>query len=491
MATLVVVNNPRNWPLKVPGVEVVAARSYLTDPAYSRLENTKVFNLCRSYTYQSIGYYVSLLAEARGHKPLPNVPTMLDMKSQTIVRFVSEDLDSLIQKSLGTIRSHEFTLSIYFGKNLAKTYDRLSMALFKLFPSPLLRAHFVRQTNWELKRIGPIPASEIPEDHRAFVIQVMKEYFASNRQVVARRETPRYHLAILYNPAEASKPSDERAIQKFVKAAESLDLGVEIISREDYGRLAEFDALFIRETTNVNHHTYRFARRAVAEGLVVVDHPEDILRCGNKVYLAELLERNKIPTPPTRIVHSLEQVDMLIEELGLPLILKQPDSAFSIGVHKVEDADGLHRQIARMLVDSDLIIAQQFLPTPYDWRVGIFDGQPLFVCRYHMAKSHWQIVERKSSEDAEVFGRVETIPLETAPRKVVRAALKAANLIGNGLYGVDLKEAAGEVRVIEVNDNPNIDAGYEDAILKDELYLQIMRIVVKRLEKLKEGRYKA
>jgi glutathione synthase/RimK-type ligase-like ATP-grasp enzyme len=58
----------------------------------------------------------------------------------------------------------------------------------------------------------------------------------------------------------------------------------ELIEKEDYGRLAEFDALFIRETTGVNHHTYRFARRAEAEGLVVVDDPQSILKCTNKVY---------------------------------------------------------------------------------------------------------------------------------------------------------------------------------------------------------------
>src|SRR3546814_13790004 len=61
--------------------------------------------------------------------------------------------------------------------------------------------------------------------------------------------------------------------------------------------VAEFDALFIRETTAVNHHTYRFARRAAREGLVVVDDPLSILRAANKVFLAQLMERHRIPQP--------------------------------------------------------------------------------------------------------------------------------------------------------------------------------------------------
>ena len=70
---LFVVNNPDRWPINLPEVEVVAARSYLTDPAYFTLRNCKVYNLLRSYAYQSLGYYVSLLAEARGHKPMPRI----------------------------------------------------------------------------------------------------------------------------------------------------------------------------------------------------------------------------------------------------------------------------------------------------------------------------------------------------------------------------------------------------------------------------------
>lgn len=488
MPALMVVNNPKNWPLDVPGVEVVSARAYLTDPAFGSKLSTRVFNLCRSYAYQTNGYYVSLLAEARGHKPLPNVATILDMKSQTIVRFVSDDLDELIQKSLRGIRSERFTLSIYFGRNLAKHYDKLSSALFKLFPSPMIRAQFAwTDEKWQLQSVGPIAANETPSDHRPFIVEVAKEYFENRRSIVARRETPRFQLAILLDPKEEMPPSNEKAIHKFTKAAESLDFGVEIIGKDDYARLAEFDALFIRETTAVNHHTFRFARRAAAEGLVVIDDPDSILRCGNKVFLAEVLERHKIAMPRTRILSSVEQADIVAQDLGLPLILKQPDSAFSMGVHKVSTVDQMCDEVERLLEVSDLIIAQEFLPTEFDWRVGVLDGQPLYVCRYFMAADHWQIVKREPGTDKD-YGKVETLAVETAPQHIVKAAVKAASLMGNGLYGVDLKEIDGKACIIEINDNPNIDAGFEDALLKDELYAMIMRVMLKRVEKAKERR---
>lgn len=42
--------------------------------------------------------------------------------------------------------------------------------------------------------------------------------------------------------------------------------------------------------------------------------------------------------------------------------------------------------------------------------------------------------------------------------------------------------------MIEVNDNPSIDAGYEDVLLKDSLYERIMEVFVRRIEKQKERR---
>jgi glutathione synthase/RimK-type ligase-like ATP-grasp enzyme len=486
MPILIVVNNPKDWPLEIPGVDVVASRAYLTDSRYSTLRGAKVFNLCRSYRYQSLGYYVSLLAEARGHKPMPNVTTMRDLRSQTLVRFVADDLDELMQKSLAPLRSDTFMLSIYFGRNLAKRYERLSVHLFNLFQAPLLRVQFVRQQQkWQLQRVDPIPASEIPADHRPFVVEVASEHFAGRRWSPPKRKAWRYDMAILYDPAEALPPSDGPALQRFIKAAERLGMYAELIGRDDYARLAEFDALFIRQTTHVNHFTYRFSRRAASEGLVVIDDPESIVKCTNKVYMMELLQHHKLPAPRTCIVHR-ENIAAVARDLGLPCVLKEPDGSFSQGVVKVDCEADFLCQAARLLEKSDLIIAQEFLPTPFDWRVGILDRQPLYACRYYMAAHHWQILKRDQG-GRNRFGKAEAFPVAVAPKQVVRTALRAANAIGDGLYGVDLKQIGRLCYVVEINDNPNIDAGVEDAVLGDELYQRIMRVFLERLERRSAG----
>ncbi len=477
MAVLLVVENPKNWKLHIPGTTVVPAREYVADPRYAELRRAKVFNFCRAYSYQSLGYYVSLLAAARGHLPLPSVKTLQDLRHTAILRIVSEDLQDLLQRSLAGLQSDRFELSIYFGRNLAQRYNRLAQAIFNHFPAPFLRAEFVRKGEWELWSLRPIATSEIPENHRPFVIEQAQRYFERRRERGQSRL--RYELAILVNREEVDAPSDHRALQRFMRAAKVEGLAPSLIDKEDFGKLAEFDALFIRETTSVNHHTFRFASRAEAEGLVVIDDPISILRCSNKVYQAELFLRHGIPSPRSMIVHR-ENRNHLFERLGSPCVLKRPDSSFSQGVVMAETETELREHLESFFSKSELVVAQEFVPSSFDWRVGVLNRRPLFVCKYFMARGHWQIQESKGSERR--YGKVEALPLDEAPGEVLVLATKAAGLIGDGLYGVDLKQVNGRVMVMEVNDNPSIDAGVEDAILKDELYRAVMRNFVERLE---------
>ncbi|MBS1200270.1 MAG: glutathione synthase [Proteobacteria bacterium] len=487
MAILIVVNNPHEWHLQIPGVSVVAARAYLTDPAYAEGRSVKVFNLCRSYRYQSLGYYVSLLAEARGHKPLPRTTTIEDLKSRHLARFLTEELDERIQRDLGPIKSDTFDLSIYFGRNTAHRYDALCQQLFRLMPAPMLRVTFERvpPARWRIRALRPIAASDVPPQHAEFVVEAATEYFQGRYRHARKKSEPRFSLAILTNPDNPEPPSDGKALRQFEAAAEAVGFEVEFITSEDRGRLAEFDALFIRDTTAVNHYTYRFARRAAAEGLVVIDDPESILKCSNKVYLAELLGRHGVPIPRSLLVHR-DNVGQIIPTLSLPVVLKQPDSAFSLGVVKVENEQELMQKCQELLGRSELIVAQEWLPTEFDWRVGILDRRPLYVCKYFMAPGHWQIISREGGK-APKEGPWQALSVGEAPEEVVKTAVKAAGLIGDGLYGVDLKQVGSRVVVIEVNDNPSVESGVEDGVMKEALYREIVGTLLRRVEQRKRG----
>ncbi|HSM16027.1 MAG TPA: RimK family protein [Gemmatimonadales bacterium] len=482
MKPLVVIENTKRWHFTIPDVDVVSARAYLTEPRYAELRRTTVYNLCRRYGYQGLGYYVSLLAAARGHKPMPSVATIQALQLSPILRIVGEDLDDLIQRNLAPLKSESFELSIYFGRNLAKRYDRLSRALFNQFPAPFLRASFVwEDKRWKLQGLRAIATSDIPEAHQDFVIAEAARYFAKPKH--ARRAKPqvaRYDLAILWNPLDENAPSWERSIKKFIAAGQDVGIAATVIGPEDYGRIAEFDALFIREVTSVDHHTFRFAQRAATEGLIVVDDPESIIRCSNKVYQAELFDRYDLPCPKTMVVHE-DNVEEVAAAIGFPCVVKLPDSSFSQGVIKIEQGhDQFVECLKQVFEQSDLAIVQEWLPTGFDWRIGVLNREVLYVCKYHMARGHWQIISGRPGRRR--YGKVEAVALEDAPARAVELGVKAASLVGDGLYGVDVKEIDGKFRIIEINDNPSIDAGYEDTILGDQLYLAIMQYFRTKLD---------
>ena len=130
---------------------------------------------------------------------------------------------------------------------------------------------------------------------------------------------------------------------------------------------------------------------------------------------------------------------------------------------------------------SALVLAQEYLYTEYDWRIGVLNGRPLYACRYFMARNHWQIYAH--GEGRVDSGGFETLPTYEVPRAVLDAALRAARMIGDGLYGIDIKQQGARAYVIEVNDNPSLDHGVEDAFLGEELYMQIAGEFARRLER--------
>ncbi|MFW7377675.1 MAG: RimK family protein [Oligoflexus sp.] len=490
MKNVLVVDNPDDWPWEIPGCRLMSNTEYVTTGQALRKGNYRVYNLCRSFHYQSTGYYVSLLAAARRHKPIPSIETILDMESHPLVQIRSQAIQNLIQESLKDSRTGDFELDIIFGRSYQSDKNRLAAAIHQLFPAPLLRAQFTKDSHWQLADIRPLAIEELQEVNLETIQGLFMQYF--KRRIKPFSPKPfRFSLAILVNPEESLPPSNERSIKKFVKAAEKLEVETELIGPQDFHRLAEFDGLFIRETTQVNHHTFRFSQKAQALGLVVMDDPDSILKCTNKVYLNELLDQHQLPKPRSWVVHP-SNMEELMPQLPLPCVLKKPDSCFSVGVVKVKTQKDLASSLSSMLEDSDLVMVQEYIPTSFDWRVGVIGGKAFYVCKYFMAKKHWQIYKATASGKL-VDGRSETLALDDVPAELIQITEKAASLIGDGLYGIDIKELDGRYYIIEINDNPSLDAGCEDLVLKDQLYEAVMQVffdrMAQRVKGSQNGRY--
>ena len=481
MKTLFVVDRTQDWPFDLPGSAVVTARGYLAEPDTGADHGTQVVNLCRAGRYQGRGYYVSLLAEARGHRPMPDVKTVEDLKSDEQVQALAAKIDDLVRETLHPEGIERFELDAYFGRDPAEKHPALAQQLFANVRAPLLRAVFQRTDGrWLLERITAIGVADVPSQHRAFLLDAAKGH-VSDAEVApptrTRADKPR--LAILFDHEEKHKPTNEAALQKFVDAAPSVGLEAEVIGPDALERLPEFDGLFIRAGTDVAGYSYEFARRAESLGMPVVDDPDSILKCTNKVFLSELMSRHRIPEIKTMVVHR-ENLAQVIPALGLPCVLKLPDSGFGLDVLKIEAEDQLESQAQKYFAISELLIAQEWLPTDFDWRIAVYDRRPLFACKYFMAPGHWKVNKVEAGEQL-VEGETLALAMGEVPEVVVSTAVRAANLIGRGLYGVDLKEVDGRCYLVEVNDNPNIDAGNEDQVLGDALYREVLGVFARRI----------
>jgi glutathione synthase/RimK-type ligase-like ATP-grasp enzyme len=98
-----------------------------------------------------------------------------------------------------------------------------------------------------------------------------------------------------------------------------------------------------------------------------------------------------------------------------------------------------------------------------------------------MARGHWQIVDDSRGGERR-FGRVEPVPVAEAPETVRALALNATALIGDGLFGVDIKETALGPMLIEINDNPDLWPGEEDGAEGEHLYESITLAFRRRIE---------
>jgi glutathione synthase/RimK-type ligase-like ATP-grasp enzyme len=471
-----VVNQRRDWPYECPGVTVVAARDYLADSTYATAAPARVFNLCRTDRYQGRGYYVSLLAEARNHWPAPDVRTIEDLQAGNALPVVASGATAP-EWTLQADGADAFELDVYFGRDPAARNEAVARQLFEIVRAPLLRVSFVRrEAGWECAAVRLLTPREIPPEWRGFAAQAAALHVTPVRPHPTH--APRPALAILHNRDAPDPPSNPAALERFQAMAHAMGMHAEFLTRDDIERLPDFDALFIRDTTHVNHYTFQFARRAAAEGLVVIDDADSILKCTNKVYLHELLTRHQISIPKTLVVHR-DNVEEIVATLGFPCIVKQPDSAFSQGVAKIHSREELAAVLEDYFAQSELVVAQEWLPTEFDWRVGVLDQRALYVCKYLMAPGHWQIVKREPGRKLE--GATVALAVGEAPEIVVKTAVRAANLIGDGLYGVDLKQSGDRCYVMEINDNPNLDADNEDGVLGDALYREVLGVFLRRV----------
>lgn len=484
-STLVILDTREQWKPYYDTDSIITAGDYLQNQELNQ-QQFFVINLCNKLDYHSEGYYCSLLAQARGHKVMPDIEVINRLETGAVMR-LDHNLQRITYKwlqSLDLAAEDTITLDIFFGTSAEPAMEKVARYIFEQNPCPMLRVTMAFREKNQIESLRPLGLDELNDAQQDSFAEALDTFSKKVWRQPRSKRPSRYDLAILHDPDEELPPSNKGAINLFISQARKLNINAELITEQDAYRLMEYDALFIRQTTSVHHITYKMAQLAQQADMVVIDDPLSIIRCTNKVYLKELLDKEEIPTPKSHLIFRSEPAswDEITAVLGSPIVLKVPDGSFSHGMGKAANEADYHKILQALFEQTSIALAQEFLPTDFDWRIGIINGEPLFACKYFMARGHWQIYNHDTNGKPQ-SGSFETVPLNKVPKHVMRNALDAASTIGKGLYGVDVKAIDDRSVIIEVNDNPSIDHGVEDAILGDELYRLILREFLDRLDR--------
>ncbi len=262
--------------------------------------------------------------------------------------------------------------------------------------------------------------------------------------------------------------SERNALLKFKYTAESMGHIFEFIYKEDISQICKYDALFIRATTDPTNSAYVFSRLAEQYGLKVIDDPHSIRTCSNKAILHDLFLKNNIHSPKALLFtgdYSNEALDDIFKTLGLPVVIKAPYTRFSSHVEKANNEKEFVEISKHMIRKSKVLVIQEYLLSDFDWRVGVLQNRILYLCKYCIPKGGWKVKSKINGKN--VWGDTIAIPRESISPELKEICTALSKYVGDGLYGLDVKETNDGYKVIEINDNPSIYEGYEDAVDKD------------------------
>ncbi|MCZ7400135.1 MAG: RimK family alpha-L-glutamate ligase [Candidatus Methanoperedens sp.] len=272
--------------------------------------------------------------------------------------------------------------------------------------------------------------------------------------------------------------SENRALLKFKSTAESMGHSFEFVFKDDISKIRDYDALFIRATTDPSSSAYIVSRLAEQSGIKVIDDPHSIRTCSNKAILHDLFLKNNIPAPKSILFHgdyAAGTLDTIFKTLGFPVIIKTPYTRFSSHVEKANNESEFIELTKHLLRKAKVLVLQEYIKSDFDWRVGVLRNEVLYLCKYCIPEGGWKVKSKINGRN--VWGDTIALPRESIAPELKDICISLSKCVGNGLYGLDVKETDSGYKVIEINDNPSIYDGYEDSVDTD-IYEKIIKELV-------------
>ncbi len=220
-----------------------------------------------------------------------------------------------------------------------------------------------------------------------------------------------------------------------------------------------FDAVIPRIGASVTFYGAAVLRQFEMMGVYCVNESVAITRARDKLRSVQLLSRKNVGIPVTAFAHSPDDVNGLIREVGgAPLVIKLLEGTQGIGVVLAETKKAAESVMqAFMGLDANILI-QEFIK-----EAGGSDLRCFVVGGKVIAAMQRQAPEGEFRSNLHRGGSAQLVKLTALER---RTAIKAAQVIGLNVCGVDILRSERGPLVMEVNSSPGLE-GIEKATGRD------------------------
>jgi len=176
---VILVDQPKDFPNAETPHKVITTSEYLARPRLFHMGRPKLINLSRSYAYQSKGYYASLLAEARGHRVVPSVETMLELRESKLYEHALPELEDELNRCTRKADfqpDSEVKLLVCFGIAHDPRFDSFGRLLFDWFRCPALEVTIEPGTWLSIDRIRPRNVTRLANGDASFFRESLHQH---------------------------------------------------------------------------------------------------------------------------------------------------------------------------------------------------------------------------------------------------------------------------------------------------------------------------
>jgi RimK family alpha-L-glutamate ligase len=237
----------------------------------------------------------------------------------------------------------------------------------------------------------------------------------------------------------------------FAKACKDLSVHpwvVDVRSDSAPKRVLELDADVAVSRFAFRPYGHAAAQAIEDRGVPIINRSTAIRIACDQIETLRCFSRARLPFPRSVVLDGTQPPDDVIEYLGLPLVVKPPQTSGGKSIQRLFSRAELTRALS-VMPPGDRLLCQRFEvgSVGVDRRLVVVGGRVVAAMERQARSREW-----RANLDLGGVGR----PINPSPYQVA-LALAATNAIGLDVAGVDmLTGAAGEDLLLEVNAKPGL-----------------------------------